>query len=383
MNLMMIGGDRSILQGKKGAFWNTLSELSKHFQRIDVICPRGPRIAIRTSDFGINVQDVIPGTPFSNVFFHPNPRALWYQGEWIYKKGSEIINTSKPGAMTVHEYPPFYNGAGAEKLMKTFNIPSLFEIHHIVGDPVPSSITEWIGLWMSRLFLARNLQSATAVRTVNHRVRNQLVSWGVDEKKVHVIHSFYLDRQAFESISPKEKTYDIAFAGRLVANKGWKELLQAVQELPGITCQIFGDGPDRGSIEKEIEARGLKNRVTIRGWMPTQESLWEAINEAKIFVMPSKSEGGPRIALEAMAMGMPVLATAVGVMPEAIENRVSGLLTKGTPEDLAEKIGMLLSDNALRERLGTAARGILSHFEKTAAIKAYADFIKSLATPKP
>ena len=121
----------------------------------------------------------------------------------------------------------------------------------------------------------------------------------------------------------------------------------------------------------------IENRVTFLGWLPTQEAVTAAIQTARIFVMNSKSEGGPRIALEAMACGMPVIVTNVGVMPEVIVDGKNGIITTGDPEDLGKKIGLLLNNSTQQESLGKEAMKILDVFERETLIKQYADFLKS------
>jgi glycosyltransferase involved in cell wall biosynthesis len=318
---------------------------------------------------------------FGKVHLHPCPGNLLQQPAWITKKGSALIEKYKHEVMTVHEYPPFYNGLGARTLAKRFGIPTSVEIHHIVGEPVPSSSAEYIGYWMSRLLLPFDLRFATAVRTVNHTVKEKLAGWGVDEEKIHIVPSFYLDRKALEAVQDVPKQYDLAFAARFVRNKGWSTLLKALVMTPGISVLMLGDGPDRNSAEREAGRLGLAERVSFRGWIPDQKELWSAMKEAKIFVMPSRSEGGPRVALEAMALGLPVISTNVGVMPDVVQDGQNGLFTLGDSDDLANKIQRLTGDPFLQKRMGTAAKNILNRFEKTLSIKAYADFLHSLAKP--
>ena len=168
------------------------------------------------------------------------------------------------------------------------------------------------------------------------------------------------------------------FCGRLVANKGLMDLLKAVQLLPDLRLLVIGDGPEKRACEKYVRLQGMKHRVTISGWLATQEAVVGAMQSSRIFVMNSKSEGGPRIALEAMAVGMPIISTKVGVMPEVIEDGLNGVFTNGDHKDLATKIQALLNDEPARERMGKAAQGVLDQFNGKLRVRQYANFLWAL-----
>jgi glycosyltransferase involved in cell wall biosynthesis len=382
MKLLMISGDRSILQGKKGAFWYTLEEFCKSWDRIDIIVPR-----CETRDLRLETREKedthvsgLKSQVFPNVYFHPSPKALWYQPWWILRKGQELIAEHRHDVMTVHEYPPFYNGLGALWLWKKCKIPYALEIHHIVGYPTAASFQELIGRWMARLFLGWDAKRAAAVRTVSSSVAKVLPSFGIHSEKISIVPSFYLDHSLGSLKVPDAKKFDLVFAGRLVANKGLSNLLKALKGIPEATLLIIGDGPLRSFHEAEAEKLGIASRVTFVGWLPTQEEVMQQMLKAQVFVLPSLSEGGPRIALEAMAAGLPVLSTKVGVMPDVLEEGKNGLFTSGSVEDLRQKIIYLLSNEAVCERLGTEARKILDRFERRTLIGNYASFLQRLPT---
>jgi glycosyltransferase involved in cell wall biosynthesis len=364
MHLLMISGDRWVLRGKKSAFWYTLQEFSKHWERIDVICPHVP---------GAGERNVFP-----NVYFHPSPRGLWFQPWWIFRKGRELVAAHGHDVMTAHEYPPFYNGIGAAWLSHKTGVPLVLEIHHVVGHPVAASITERMGLTMSRQHLPGAIRKAAATRTVNASTKDLLVSYGAPAEKISVVPSFYLDAALLQPAA-MAKEYDVVFCARLVANKGLAELLRAVASLPGVTLLVIGDGPEKSRGVRLAESLGIADRVRFAGWLPTQEDLVRMMQTAKVFVMCSKSEGGPRSALEAMACGMPLISTRVGVMPDVVRDGENALFITGTPEDIAAKIRTLLADDALRTRMGAEARKILDRFERTTLVKGYADFLKARA----
>ncbi len=365
MNLLMLSGDRSILAGKRGPFVATLEGLSKEFERIDVICPRSEK-----------------GTPVSlpsNVYFHPNPKGLLYQRSWAFRTGLALIREHHHGAMAVHEFPPFYNGSAAWMLKRWTGIPYALEIHHIVGWPKAGNALEAVSRVWSRIMLPLEALSAKKIRVVNKTVGSKLARWWISKKKITVVPSFYLDHTALTSISARPKKYDVVFAGRLAPNKGLSELLKAMALLADQTLLILGDGPDREKYLTEAKNLGVISRVEFRGWQATPQDLWSAMTEAHVCVMPSKSEGGPRIALEAMALGLPLVATRVGVMPDVIEDHENGLFTSGAPADIAAKVRTILRDESLRMHIAQNAPKILEQFDGKKLLKDYAHFLQSLA----
>ncbi|MBU0766739.1 glycosyltransferase family 4 protein [Patescibacteria group bacterium] len=376
MKLLMISGDRSILQRKQGAFWYTLQELRKHFDRIDIICPR---ISKSHSNGDQVKQGGESGLVGGSVYFHPCPWRLLLQPFWIIRRGRELVRNHNHDVMTVHEYPPFYNGIGAGMLAKHIHVPYALEVHHLIGFPRSASFKEFVGKILSWFYLRIDSIDAKAVRAVNQTVKERLVRWKIPKNKVHVVPSFYLDREMLTSIEHPPIIYDVAFCGRIVANKGLPELIKAIHKLNGARLVVIGDGPMRTRYEDLARSLDLQNHVTFLGWLPNLEAVMGAIASATIFVMCSKSEGGPRSVLEAMAIGMPVIATPVGVVPEVIKDGVNGMITSGDTKDLVEKIRLLLSDSEMCERMAKESPKILDTFERRKLIKEYADFLKSLA----
>ncbi len=366
MKLLMISGDRSLSSGKRGAFWYTLELLRTHFERIDVVCPRG------------SPADV--PSPFDNVFVHPSPWPLLWQPLWIRRKGKELIAAHHHDVMTVHEFPPFYNGVGARLLARDTGIHYALEIHHVVGLPIASSVAEWIGRTLSRAFLPWDAKRATKVRTVNRSVRSMLMRWGIPGSIIDVVPSFYIDPEALEPDWFLPKTYDFVFCARLVANKGLRQTIDALRWVDGATLLVVGDGPLRARYERYARRKGLASRVTFAGWLPSQEDVKRALHSAKIFLMNSRSEGGPRIALEAMGCGLPVIATPVGIMPEVIKNGENGFLVPFRTGALVQVMRQLQTDGALRGRLGKAAAASVASFDRKEAIARYAAFLSSLAS---
>jgi glycosyltransferase involved in cell wall biosynthesis len=156
-------------------------------------------------------------------------------------------------------------------------------------------------------------------------------------------------------------------------------LLRALALVPDTTLLVIGDGPLRRKAEKLSQRLGLQSRVTFAGWLPSQKQVVSALSSARMFVMNSRSEGGPRVALEAMACGLPVIATSVGVMPEVIRNGENGVLIPMQTRALTDAITLLRNDAKLRDSMAHEAAKGIERFERKAAIETYARFISSLA----
>jgi glycosyltransferase involved in cell wall biosynthesis len=259
-------------------------------------------------------------------------------------------------------------------------VPHVLEVHHIVGYPVAASLTETVGRWMSWLYLPSAIRRSSGCRTVSKGTAETLMRWGVPQAKIRVVPSFYLDADLIKNLGHRPAVrYDVVFCGRLVPNKGARQLLEAVADLPKVSLQIIGDGPERPWLEERARDLGIQHRIEFRGWMPTQQDVLQAVRSSKMLVMNSTSEGGPRIALEAMAAGVPVIVTRVGVMPDVIVDGVNGLFTTGKSDDLRVKIERLLHDEQLRQRMGSEAEKILERFERFKLITNYAHFLRSFA----
>ncbi len=154
--------------------------------------------------------------------------------------------------------------------------------------------------------------------------------------------------------------------GRLVAKKGYPVLLEALARTiaagHAVSLTIIGTGDERGPVEALVERLGLAGSVCMLGAC-TQQQVAAALRDADAFVQASRvladgdRDGIPNALLEAMAAGLAVVATCVGGIPEVIADGVTGLLV--APEDpgaLADALGRLADDPALRARLGAGAR---------------------------
>ena len=356
----MISGDRSLASGKMGAYFNTLGELRKHFERIDIICPH---VSVVRYDMSV----------FGNVYVHPSPWPLVLQWFWILHKGRQLIRRFGHQSMTVHEYSPVFNGVGARWLHRRTGVPYMLEVMHVTGLPRPSGIWERLNLLLLRAFVARDARDASVVRVINeHETPEFLVSAGIARTKIRSIPAFYIDTDTFTPMTDVPKQYDIAFVGRMARNKGLNLFLDVIERTERIGVAV-GDGPMLGWARQQSKRRSLK--IHFPGFAHDSGEVARYINASRILLMPSYSEGGPRVVLEAMACGVPVIATPVGIVrdvlpPEAIE--------EWDAPALADKVKNILTDTTLYERLRGGGLQTAKAFEKTVMVQRYADAIKNM-----
>ena len=168
-----------------------------------------------------------------------------------------------------------------------------------------------------------------------------------------------MSRQEARQILGLESDQPVALTvGRLTHMKGQWHLIDALPDLvagfPGLTVVLLGDGPLRESLQSRADALGVSRHVVFAGHRPDARRLLAA---ADVFVLPSRHEGMPLAALEAMEAGLPVVATRVIGSSEVVDDGVTGVLVRpADPAALGAAVGRLLADPALRRRQGAAGR---------------------------
>lgn len=131
-------------------------------------------------------------------------------------------------------------------------------------------------------------------------------------------------------------------------------MAQVIRQIPQAHLVLWGDGPEREMLRANVQALGLENQIHFSGYDP-QASLRLPLLDC--FALASSSEGQPFVILEALAAGIPIVATRVGGIPELLEEGKEGLLVPAEdPIALVEAIARVLSDKALSARLSSAAR---------------------------
>lgn len=156
----------------------------------------------------------------------------------------------------------------------------------------------------------------------------------------------------------KEFEFAIGTVGRLVPVKGIEHLIRAAAEMirrrEAVRVVIAGDGPALPELVALVRSLGLEQKVSFLGW---RRDALEVINALDLFVLPSLHEGMPTVLLEAMALGVPVVASRAGGIPEILADGRTGLLAEpGSPASLAEKCLDIMASPGLARALAENGR---------------------------
>lgn len=367
---MMVSGDRQVTIGETGPFFPMLREFSTYFERIDVLCPRPDRTpTVRV------IHD--------NVHFHPASCGRAGMVRYIAERGAELIAEHQHGLIISHDYGWFYNGLGSARLSRATGVPYLSEIHHVPGHPVAADLRERFDKRVARRYVRWARSRAEAFRVVNSvEMPTLLESWGVPRDQIVVLPSLYIDFDVFRP-EPVEVERDVVFVGRMVNNKGVERLVDALTKLDRegleLTALLIGKGPRLAALRERVSRAGLADRITFEEWVDSPQDLAQRYRSSRVLVCASTCEGGPRVTVEAMACGTPVVSTPVGMMRELLVNGENGRTCGFDVESLATAIRAVLSDEPRRLAMGARGPGDVARFEYAAVLRGYAEGVQRIA----
>ena len=225
--------------------------------------------------------------------------------------------------------------------------------------------------WLDRAYsqLDRwSLRGAYRVVTVCGSFADKLESRGIDRDRITVLHNSVKPfvappleqvRRVQHSLGLQNEAVILA-VGRLSYEKGIADLLRAAAVLsntkgvPNFRLVLVGDGPEREALARLASRLGIEGKLTMAGFQRDTKPYYSI---ATLMAVSSHTEGSPNVVLEAMAAGLPIAATAVGGIPEILEEGLTGLMVPPrNPDAMASAILRILTDPEMRLRLGAAAR---------------------------
>ncbi len=209
----------------------------------------------------------------------------------------------------------------------------------------------------------RVLRHFDEVVAVSAEVQTRLLRAGVSAEKVRLIRNGVSLPPPAVDEGPKTgagvvEDLRVGLVGRLAPEKGVDIFLEAVSRLapnyPKVEFVVAGDGPERAELAALLDKLNLHDHATLLGQQTDMPAFYRSLD---VMVSASRQEGLPMALLEGMAHSLPIVATAVGEVPQVVVNGGTGFLVEpGSPEALARSIETLLHNEGLRERFGQAGR---------------------------
>lgn len=212
------------------------------------------------------------------------------------------------------------------------------------------------------------LKKADYVLVVNQTLKDKVLELGINPDKVYITPNAV----DVEKFNPKKKELPsdmniihdkpmILFVGNLVFQKGVKFLLEAKKLMKSdVKLVVVGDGPLRHELEMKVQDDNIQD-VFFAG---ARRDVEQIMPSADIFVLPSISEGLPITILEAMASGLPVVATNVGGISEVMNKQVGLMVKASSPTELASAMDKILENETLRNDMSVAARAQALEYSK-------------------
>lgn len=332
---------------------------------------RSPRAYVRT--FGAARRYAAPG-----------PRGLLYQ---LFYFGEAILLWRACRARGVRHVHAHFANNGAD-------IARLARDYGRAADSVPWSWsftmhgpTEFSDV--SRFALRAKASSADFVACISDFARSQLMALVPQEQWDHlsVVHCGVDPERFAPAVAKQERPaagLRVLCVGRLVPEKGQSVLLAAVERLRAqgtdVEVRLVGDGPDRAVLEARTARRGLSAAVTFLGAVG-QDDIAESFAWADVLCLPSFAEGVPVVLMEAMACGLPVVATRIAGVPELVDHERSGIVVApGRPELVADALASLAADPALREEMGRHGRArVVDDYSSRTAVEPLIRLFRDLA----
>jgi glycosyltransferase involved in cell wall biosynthesis len=308
-----------------------------------------------------------------------------YSTDWLFPLDNWFFNRSlqkKANEMNANVYEAHaVSGYGFSNTLKKLAItkPFVHTIHGVLADEYERAKKEKSPSfrdWMANQFMRRlakleeeTAKSATVIVTISKYSLEKIQQhYSIEAEKVRIVPNG-VDVEKFkppENVEASKRRFGldnvpcVLFVGSLIPRKGLHFLIEAAKEIvkvqPATKFLIVGGGPLKSNLTNFTERANLLDSFKFIGNL-NEHDLATAYSCADVFVLPSIQEGQGIVLLEAQAAAVPVVAFNVGGVSEAISNGETGfLVNKGNSLELANALLRLLSDRALREKMGESGR---------------------------
>ena len=278
----------------------------------------------------------------------------------------------------------FVNGLSFEAMIAT-RLARRPSVHKIVGDYAwerarnlgmfRGSIDEYqvaeksFGLRCFDWIRTTPLNFAAAVLVPSRYLAGIVRTWGIPNENIHTVYNAVEPLDTLSTLQlPSFSGHTIATVCRLVSWKGVDGLIRSLRTLKTLRLVVVGDGPMRQELESLAKACGVSDRVVFTGNV-SRSDVAAILRSTFLFVLNSTYEGLPHVALEAMQLGIPVVAASAGGTPEVVRNGVTGLLVQpGDDAALTAAISKMIDDKGIRETCISGASHMLQSEFSSAAM---------------
>lgn len=289
-----------------------------------------------------------------------------YVGE--YRQLSAVMRRVEPAVVHTHGYRADVIGGIAGR---SHQLPVVSTMHGFTG-----------GTWRNRFYervQMTALKRANAVIAVSGPLVPRLVAAGISPDRIHCIPNGFRQLAPLQTreaarrrLGIDEKDLVAGWVGRLSPEKGADVMLAALARSHSEwKLSIIGDGPDMASLRRQADALDISDRVRWHGRIAHAGSLLSAFNA---FVLSSRTEGTPIALLEAMSAEVPIVATAVGGVPDVVKSSQAMLVPPDDPTQIAEALANVRDFPAeARDRSHRAKQRLLEAFSYDAWLSAMDD----------
>ncbi|MDP3710311.1 MAG: glycosyltransferase family 4 protein [bacterium] len=326
-----------------------MNEYAGLFEELHIVVP-----------FSKKINDEQMGNLF--IYYAQSSHKIWQKLK-LFFKSKDIAKKIKPDVLTVQN--PAELGVMGLLLARVYNIPLVVQVHTDVFSPWyrHSFFTDRIRYWLALLIIPR----ASRTRVVSDRIKKSIVTRGLLPAEKITVLPIYTDISKFLNTISDIQTEELfgqhslkmIAVGRFVdKEKNFSMLIEVMKELiktnPEAVLVIVGDGLDKDSYKRQVTRYKLEKNVILEPWRNDLPSFLKSFD---LFVMPSNYEGWGRVVIEAMASGLPILMTDVGVAGEIVGHDREGIVVPVQDKKaLLRAIKDLYNNRGKLERMGEAAK---------------------------
>lgn len=283
-------------------------------------------------------------------------KILYFLG--AIKEYKTILKKDPPALVYIHmaHHGSFDRASVLQKIAKKHNIPTVLHLH---GSEFKKYYDECSD--KKRKAISSFFEDCDAVITLG-TLWKQYIRSIAPKSKIHVLNNSVRIPQ--QTVTQNQAEVNVLFLGVLIQRKGVADLLQAVKKLvdgkklEGIRVRfhIGGTGPEEEPLKQYVRENHLEDYVDFLGWVDG-ETKKNALETNQVFILPSYNEGLPIAILEAISYGMPVIATNVGSIAEAVLKGDNGfLVTPGDTDGYTNALQCLITDFPLRQSMAKRSR---------------------------